>query len=360
MASSARPRGTPAGIGQSNSYRWRLREGIASTLSTFDRGFFASSSPGAPAPLGASARPRGRSTAFAHDQQFERIVVALQDAALRDAAWLRALALIDNACGMHSSHLAVVAADAGSPATEYLFGVWRGHGASLDALAGEYVEDYFATDERVPRLLLMPAGSFLCNADLFTEDECATSPTYNQFLPRWDIENQLSARLPALDGSHLLWTVSRSRAQGEWRPSHLGVLARLLPHVGGAVRVRQALAKADARAAALAPLLDAPPQSVILIDRFGRVAQTNARAQRLLEDGRLLRERDGLLRATAAAADGQLRELLSQALPQRGRTPRSGAIALNAAAQVTLRVKPVAIDRLDFGARRIAAVATVS
>lgn len=304
------------------------------------------------------ARPRAGSAAFAHDQQFERIVAALQDAALRDAAWPRALALIADACAMHSSHLAVVAADSGG--AEYLFGIWRGHGAPLDALADEYVERHFATDERVPRLLLMPAGTFLHNADLFADNERATSSTYNDFLPRWDIENQLSARLPALDGLHLIWTVSRSRAQGEWRSSHLGVLARLLPHIGCAVRVRQALAQADARAAALAPLLDAPTQGVILLDSMGRVAQTNARAGRLLAEGRLLREREGELRATAAVEDRRLRELIEKALSKRGRTPCAGAMSLGIADQVTLRVHPVAIDRADFGARRIAAVVTSS
>ena len=282
----------------------------------------------------------------------------MQDAALRDAAWPRALALIADVCAMHSSHLAVVAADGG--AAEYLFGIWRGQGASLDALAGEYVERYFATDERVPRLLLMPAGSFLHNADLFADNERATSPTRNEFLPRWNIENQLSARLPALDGLHLLWTVSRSRAQGEWRSSHLGVLARLLPHIGGAVRMQQALAQADARAAALAPLLDAPPQSVILLDSKGRVTQTNAQAGRLLAEGRLLRECEGELRATSAAEDGRLRELIKKALPKRGRAPCAGTMSLGTPEQITLRLQPVAIDRADFGARRIAAVVTFS
>lgn len=327
-------------------------------MGTSDRGFFVPSSPGVSPSVGAFAPPRGRSAAFAHDQQFERIVAALQDAALRDAAWPRALALIDDACAMHSSHLAVVAA--GSGAAEYLFGIWRGHGASLDELAGEYVERYFATDERVPRLLLLPAGSFLHNADLYADSERTASPTCNEFLPRWDIENQLSARLPALDGLHLIWTVNRSRAQGEWRSSHRGVLARLLPHVGGAVRVRQALAKADARAAALASLLDAPPQGVILLDSIGRVVQANARARQCLAEGRWLREREGVLCATTAAADQRLRELLARVLPKHGRTPRSGTIALGNAEQVTLCVKPVAIDQADFGARRVAAVATVS
>lgn len=312
-------------------------------------------------------RSPGRSEAFSHDQQFERIVTTLQEAALNDSAWSRALALIDDACAMHSSHLAVVAAGPGAPADtgvpastgvpEYLFGTWRGHGVSLDALAHEYVERYFSTDARVARLLLLPVGSLMHNDDLFTEDERSTSATYNQFLLRWGIENQLSVRLEALDGLHILWTVSRSRAQGEWRPWQLGVLTRLLPHVGGAVRVRQALAKADARAAALAALLDEPPLSVMLLDRHGQVVQTNAHAAELLAEERLLCERDGMLRAMSAAENERLGGLLAQALPKHGGTPRSGVMDLGEGVELQLRLQPVAIARMDFGARRVAAVA---
>ena len=119
------------------------------------------------------APPRARPAAFAQDGQFERIVAALQDAALSDAAWPRALALIDDACGMHSSHLTVVDASHGDAA--HLFGLWRGHGVSFDALAREYAHDYFDTDERVARLLLLPAGTLLHNADLYTPEEQARS-----------------------------------------------------------------------------------------------------------------------------------------------------------------------------------------
>lgn len=318
-----------------------------STSSIADRG----SNPRAP------VRSSSRSAAFAYDQRFQRIVAALHDAALDDSAWSRAFALIDDACLTHSSHLAVVATRAGAP--EYLFGTWLGHGVSLDALAREYVERYFPIDERVSRLLLMPAGSLLHNADLFTEEERATSATYNRFLPRWGIENQVSARLAALDGSHVLWTVSRSRAQGDWRPSHLGVLARLLPHLCGAVRVRQALAKADARAAALEPLLDASPRSVILLDRRGQVMRTNARAARLLADGRLLCERGGALHATTAAEDERLGRLLARACCPRGDGgPRAGVMRVGDDAEI--RLTPVTVPRMDFGARRVAAVATTS
>lgn len=313
----------------------------------------------APATLGVPP-PRGWPSAFAHDQAFERIVAALQDAALRDAAWPRALALIDDACGMHSSHLVVLDAPGGS--VEHLFGMWRGQGTRLDALAREYAEDYFATDERVRRLLLLPAGTLIHNADLYTPQEQLTSRTCNAFLLRLGLGNQLAARLAGLDGSHIVWIATRTRAQGEWRPAHIAVLTRLLPHIAGAVRAGQALAKADAHVAALAFALDASDEEatgVALLDRRGKVARTNACGQRVLAEGGLLRTPDGVLSAPAPDAD-RLGELIAQALPRQGRAPRSVALELGQpGAQVEVRVTPVHIARMDLGARRIAAVATM-
>lgn len=312
----------------------------------------------APQPPAAGQRSRALSPAFAYDRHFERIVATLQDAALDDAAWPRALTLIADAGGMHSSHLAVV--DAGQSGPEYMFGMWRGPAGAMDTVEREYAERYFAGDERVQRLLMMPAGSLVHVTDLYTASEQSASHTYTEFLPRWSLENQISVRLDALDGLHLLWTATRASAQGEWRASQRRVLVRLLPHVRGAVRMRQALAKADASAAALTLLLDASPARVLLVDRHGRLAHANAAARRLLAEGGPLCERDGLLHARSAATEDRLRQLLAQALPQPGRQPQPGELDLDHAGTATpLRVEPVVIPRMDFGARRVAAVLTV-
>ena len=304
--------------------------------------------------------PRTLPAAFAQDGQFERIVAALQDAALSDAAWPRALALVDDACGMHSSHLAVVDASRGDAA--HLFGLWCGHGVSFDGLAREYAHDYFSTDERVARLLLLPAGTLLHNADIYTPEEQARSRTCNDFLLREGLGNQFSARLAGLDGLHTVWTVTRTSAQGAWRPAHLAVLTRLLPHVGGAVRTCQALAKAEAHTAALASLLDSADRDTgaILLDRHGTVVQANASGQRTLAEGRLLREREGMLGAVEAADQKRLGALIARALPHRERAPRSGTLTIGpSGARKEVRLTPVASARMDFGARRVAVVATL-
>ena len=171
---------------------------------------------------------------------FDAIVAALHEAALNDGHWPRALALVDAACDMRGSYLAVVAVNGRGP-PRLLEGRFYSHGVRRRALEQDYLA-YFAADERIPRLLLLPAGAVLANADLYTAEEQRASRTFNEHLRRWDAVNQLNVRLPGLHGRQTLWMPTRGRRQGDWRGAQLRLLRRLLPHIGQTVRVRQALA----------------------------------------------------------------------------------------------------------------------
>ena len=308
-------------------------------------------------------RPSVGAPACRQDQDFERIVLALHDAALDDAAWPRASALIDDACAMHSNHLFVVdSRDVDGP--HYLFGSWRAHGAPLEALEREYAEDFFPIDERIPRLLRMPAGSLIHNSDLYTASEQRASLTYNDFLPRYGEAqggaDQICVRLQGLDGRQIFWAATRLAAQGAWRTAHVNVLRRLLPHIRGLVRTRQALAKADALAAALTAVLNAPATGVLLLDCAGHVVRANDRAGELLADNRALSLRDGVLHAARSEDAQRLARLVAHALPARGGRPAPGAMALGRGGTMRMTIEPVAIERQDFGARRVAAALLIT
>ena len=126
--------------------------------------------------------------------RFERIVAKLHEAALGQARWPSALALIDDACEMHGSHVAIVEVD--GDAIHYKGGWFCSHGRSLDHLERRYIDQYFQSDERVRRLLLLPIGCWLSNEDVYTENERKTSPTYNDFLPQWSGTDQLHGLRP--------------------------------------------------------------------------------------------------------------------------------------------------------------------
>lgn len=179
---------------------------------------------------------------LANGYRFERIVAALHEAALGQGRWPNALALIDDACEMLGSHLAIVGADGN--ALRYVGGWFCCHGRLLRQLERRYVAHYFQTDERVRRLLLLPLGCWLSSTDIYTARERETSPTYNEFLPRWAGVNQLHVRLDGLDGLHILWSVARAPRQGDWRSRDIELLRRLLQPVRNAVQVAQALERA--------------------------------------------------------------------------------------------------------------------
>ena len=175
--------------------------------------------------------------------RFERIVAELHEAALGHVGWPNALALIDDACQMHGSHLTIVSAE--GDALRHEGGWFCRHGRLLPHLQRRYVDEYFQTDERVRRLLLLPLGCWLASADVFTAEERRTSRTYNEFLPRGGA-NQLHVRLDGLDGLHIFWSVAREQSQGDWRSCDIELLRRLLQPVRNAVQVMQALERSRA------------------------------------------------------------------------------------------------------------------
>lgn len=302
------------------------------------------------------SRPATTPSAFGHDQRFERIVSALHEAALDDAAWPPAAALIDAAGAMHSNHVFVVEQRSGG-ALEHVFGSWRSHGAALTALERQYAERHFGADARVPRLLRMPAGSLIHTTDLGGRDNDATPPGVAEQVGA----DQLMTRLDGLDGLHVIWTVSRRPDQGAWRRVHIDALRRLLPHLRGAVRARQALAKAEARAAALRMLVESAQAAAgLLLDRRGQVVESSERKRGLLADDGTLAVRDGAPSVSSNADSAALARLLAAALPQPGRSPAPGAMALTGGgAGAHIRVRPVLVPKQDFGARRVAALLTL-
>ena len=292
--------------------------------------------------------------------KFDRIVASLHEAALDDAHWPRTTALIDDACDLDATHLAVINGGVGAP--DFLFSVVYHRGKLCDEPDREYIRDYAAIDERVPRLLHLPHGCLLHNRDLFTARELKTSATFNDFLRRYDSQNQLAVRLDGPDGLHIMWVVTRQSRPGEWGAEHFDSMRRLLPHLRHAVRVRQALAQAEARDASVARLLEHALIGVAFLDRDGAVVEANACARDILRRGDGLSDAGGRISACLASDNAKLGRLLARVLPRLQRQAVGGSMTVERAAHLlpyTLHLHPVAVLQADFGARRVAALALI-
>lgn len=290
---------------------------------------------------------------------FERILASLHEAALDDVHWPATAALIDDACGAHGGEL-VVGEGTGDDA-KVTFARLCYRGQRHEDLEREYLDVYFPQDERVPRIRRLPDSHLVHVTELYTKQELKTSPTYNEILPRSNAQNSLNVRMAGLDGSRMVWVMMDPVESGGWWSGQIEMVECLVPHIRQFVRVRQALAKAEALGASLAGLLDSTRVGVIHLDRRGRIVAANTRACDILRQGDGLSDRGGCLGACLPADNARFQKLLARALPVVGEAV-SGSMTVRRSPvlpRFTLHVSPVGVRQMDFGARRVAALVLV-
>ncbi len=287
---------------------------------------------------------------------FDRIVAALHDAALDDTLWPSASALIDDAVGMIGSHLTIIHEHPQDDA-EFLFGDIYHHGEFIE-LGRECVTTYFPQDERFPRLFSLPDSRVFHLTDIFTEQEQRTSVTYNEGLPKVSARNGLNVRLDGPDGLHIIWALADPDDPLGWRSEQIAFITQLLPHIRQFVRVRQALATAEALRTSLTHLPDNAMVGVLYLDRYGTIVEANARGRCMLRHGDGLVDRGGVLHTRFPPDNAKLQRLIGRALPQWGRTAVSGSMTMRLAPgrpPLTLHIHPVSL-RAGFGVQRVAAL----
>ena len=248
------------------------------------------------------------------DDQFERCLESLREAALDEGRWPAASAGIDEApCGIRGSSLVVGERSGGENRIHFARLLYRGE--CRDDLAREYFDVHHARDTGMRRLMYRPEGRLVHLPDLWTEEERKTSPVYNEGYRRLGARNGLNAHFDDPDGLRLVWAIADPVAVDGWEPDRLRFVKRLLPHVRQFVRVRQALAAAGALDAGSAGLLDSDRIGAVQLDRSGRVLEANAPALAVLRAGDGLRDEGGMLRASLPEDGKRLQKLLGRALP---------------------------------------------
>ena len=293
---------------------------------------------------------------------FDRILALVHQAAIDEAHWPAAAALLDEAC--RATGNALVVGEGSDDNVRICFARYLYRGEPRPDLGREYFDVYYAHDEAPPRLLERPAGQLVHVPDLYTEMELRTSPAYTESWRRREGQNGLIARLDALDDVRIVWAVGDPLGSGGWQSSRLQLIESLLPHICQFVRVRQALARADALGVGLTGLLENSRMGVLHLDRGGRVLAANAPALEILRRGEGLSDRDGALRASLPADDGRLQRLLKRALPVFGSAtpPAGGSMRIQRPllrSRLELHVHPMEPAQPDFGGRRVAALVLV-
>ena len=294
------------------------------------------------------------------DDAFERILASLYEAALDDAHWPAASALIEESCSAVGNFLVV---GEGSDYGRIDFAQLLYRGEDRRDMAQEYFDTYFPHDEAPRRCMALRDGQLAPARQLYTEEELKTSVAYNEGWRRLGGQNGLTVHFGEPDELRVVWVLGDPVGGDGWQSGRLRLVERLLPHVRQFVSVRQALAATDALGAGLAGLLDNDRIGVVQLDRAGRVLEANAPALEILRRGDGLLDRDGTLDAWLPADRSRLQRLLGRALPDLwGETPSGGSITVQRSSgrsRLALHVCPVGDRAADFGGRRVAALVLV-
>ena len=292
---------------------------------------------------------------------FERILASLQQAALDPAHWPTAAGLIDRATGARGNTL-LISSDARM--TRETISLWRicFGGQRYEDLEREYFRTYWAQDERVPRIGWLRSGELVPTGDLYMEDEKETSPAYNEFMTRIDMQNGLHVRQDGPEGSHIVWTFGDSVETRGWSSAQFAAIKRLLPHLRLFASMWQVLADARALSKSLAELFDNGSIGIVQLDREGRIVEANDPATQLLRRRNGILDSGGYLRALAPRDNDRLRQLLTGAVSPFGVRGSAGSMTIGRSRSRTrllVYVSPVTAQEWDFRPDRVAALALV-
>ena len=289
------------------------------------------------------------------------VLTALHDAALDDALWPFALALIDEVCEITGS--AFVVSDKPAHEVRILFAGTYRRGQRRQDLERGYFDTYFLIDERVPRIKHLPEGKLARLSELYTEEERKKSPVYNEWFSHAGSLNGLNVRLAGPGGTHITWVIADPTRPGGWGSEQVETIERLLPHIRQFVRTRQAVAGARALGASLGGLLETTRIGMIYLDGCGRIVEANTRALDLMRRRDGLADHDGFLGAWLPADDARLKGLLAQALPTlAGPTQAAGSLTVSrASAQppLVVHLNPLTPGYKDLGFQKCAVLVLV-
>ena len=291
----------------------------------------------------------------------EQIIASLNEAMLDDAQWLATSALIDEACGAEGNML-VFGDEPHRDDIEIFLARLCYRGVRDRKGEREYFRIYHRVDERLPRLRRLPDSQIVRIADLFTEEELKNSATYNEVMARGHYQKGLNVRLDGPAGSRIVFAMADPVEQGDWSSDQIEMVRRILPHLRQYVRVRSALADAEALRTTTMDLLGNRRAGVIHLNRHGRIVEANDPARDLLRSGNGLSDEGGSLQACLSGENAGLQRLVARALPRFGVHGTSGSMMVGRSPglpMLVVHVRPVSKREVDVRSRRVAALVLV-
>ncbi len=252
------------------------------------------------------------------DAEYERILSALYEAAMRPDAWQPALAGLAQWVGADVFHF--VRWDLGQQQ-----GVFNVHSQGIERPIEQYGSYYARID---PRRLLVSAGEAgvvsACQRH-FDDRYVGRDEFYQDYLGAWGMRRSLSTLVLDREADQVMLGLVRGRERGLFDDEEIARLTRVVPHLQRACGMWLEWQRLHERSAAGEQACAATGLAWLGLDAQGRVLHASALAERLLQRADSVLVRAGRLGAHAPGDSAKIIRALAQVL--RGEPPQEFMVA---------------------------------
>lgn len=229
-----------------------------------------------------------------------QLIAGMYDATLEPGQWSEAMARIVAFVGGHGGCLL-----AKDPTSRDIEAHWQ------TGVEPHYLRLYTETYSKIgpaAALTFGDIGQIVSVAEVVPYEEFRRSRFYLEWA---EPQGWVDVAIAMLDKSAGGWGflgISRNASNGMVDDEMRRRIALVVPHVRRALRIGKAIERRQADAATFADILDQLSAGLLLLDAQGRIVHTNAAADDMLRDGRLLRAIGKRLAGGDAQAERALRE----------------------------------------------------
>ena len=218
-----------------------------------------------------------------------------------------------------------------------------------DASQFEPYFGYFATRNPLLKITDWPlALRVVTDEDKLPKSELMRTEYYNEFLRPLDTHSVITIRLAIQGNSTTVLNVVRPARRGAFDGADRDIARHLHPHLIRAFRVASRVSNMDAARGAYEDFLDGSATAVFVVDRNGRLRHANRAASAMIEAGRGLTIRAGVLRSRDPSQTRKLHALIGAAGDPNRETRSGGAMALacpDRAGALSITVTPARTNR---------------
>lgn len=202
---------------------------------------------------------------------FSKTLESVYAAAAEPALWSNALKSIEDLTG---SAGAVLGFEPKAGGTGF---VLSGRFTQEQCLT--YAQEYAPTCRRLAMAKARPDIRYGYDDLVASDEELDRDPVYNWLERVNGVRYYLGSRLPDVGDYHVNTSIQRTRAQGHVQQADLDLYARLVPHLGQALTLSNAIGTLTSQHQVGLQLLQSMPHGILVLDAAQRLLFANAAAE---------------------------------------------------------------------------------